>query len=77
VQWEPVDRTAGFDPTARARDWSEAQLRRFDWLAGEELELLGYERLALDARRRRTPGFLASQVLGRLRPSSRRWPPPA
>jgi protein-tyrosine sulfotransferase len=42
VQWEPVARDATFAPKERWRSWSDEQLERFNWLAGEQLHGLGY-----------------------------------
>ncbi len=42
VHWEVVARDASFAPKERWRQWSAAQLERFDWLAGEQLVDLGY-----------------------------------
>jgi hypothetical protein len=70
VQWDrPVDPGAGFDPTARWRDWDEAKLNRFDWLAGEELEGLGYER---GTRAAATPARVAAEFAWRARSTARR-----
>jgi hypothetical protein len=43
VHWTPVKRSADFNPLERYKDWSAAQHRRFNWLAGAELKELGYE----------------------------------
>ena len=42
MHWLPVRKTAEFDPLARAAGWDRAQHERFNWLAGKELEQLGY-----------------------------------
>jgi Sulfotransferase family len=42
VHWEPVARDATFAPKERWRSWSDEQLERFDWLAGEQLRTFGY-----------------------------------
>jgi protein-tyrosine sulfotransferase len=42
VHWEPVKKDASFEPKERWRSWSEAQLDRFEWLAGSQLRALGY-----------------------------------
>jgi len=44
VQWTPVMKTADFDPLARANSWTRSQHERFNWIAGDQLEKLGYER---------------------------------
>ena len=40
--WKPVEKTADFDPLARASHWSRSMHERFDWIAGEKLASLGY-----------------------------------
>jgi hypothetical protein len=42
VHWDPLERTAEFDPLRRWADWSAEQHRRFAWLAGREQIALGY-----------------------------------
>jgi protein-tyrosine sulfotransferase len=42
VHWKPVEKDASFTPKERWRSWSEAQLDRFEWLAGDQLRALGY-----------------------------------
>ena len=42
VHWDPVERTADFDPLRRWADWSAEQHRRFAWLAGRQQVALGY-----------------------------------
>jgi hypothetical protein len=44
VQWMPVMKTAEFDPLARANQWTRVQHERFNWIAGNQLEQLGYIR---------------------------------
>lgn len=44
VDWAPVERPAGFDPTARFDHWSQRMRDRFDHIAGRQLEHFGYER---------------------------------
>jgi Sulfotransferase family len=43
VSWSPVAKTGNFDPSARWKQWSPNRLRRFDYLAGEQLRYFGYE----------------------------------
>jgi hypothetical protein len=43
VHWQPVARTADFDPLQRFAGWKPAQHARFNWLAGDSLRLFGYE----------------------------------
>lgn len=45
VNWRPVERSDEFQPLRRWRDWTPARHDRFNWLAGRELEALGYERV--------------------------------
>jgi protein-tyrosine sulfotransferase len=42
VHWRPVPKEPSFDPVARARSWPRRRLKRFSWLAGAELQRLGY-----------------------------------
>jgi len=42
VHWDPVERTADFDPLRRWVDWSAEQHMRFAWLAGRQQVALGY-----------------------------------
>jgi protein-tyrosine sulfotransferase len=42
LTWQPVERTEGFDPTARYRSWKRFEHERFDHLAGEQQRALGY-----------------------------------
>lgn len=42
VHWNPVERPPDFDPLNRWSDWSQAQRRRFNWIAGEYLVHFGY-----------------------------------
>ena len=42
VHWEPVAKDATFAPKERWRSWTDEQLERFDWLAGDQLRSLGY-----------------------------------
>jgi hypothetical protein len=46
LSWLPVSKTPDFDPLNRAGDWTRAQHERFNWLAGRELERLGYAKEA-------------------------------
>lgn len=43
VDWRPVERTDEFQPLRRWADWPAALHARFNWLAGPEMEALGYE----------------------------------
>ncbi len=42
VTWEPQSGGRHFDGTRRWQHWDAARHRRFNWIAGEELEALGY-----------------------------------
>jgi hypothetical protein len=43
VHWDPVQKSADFNPLERFRHWDAAKHRRFNWLAGAELRQLGYQ----------------------------------
>lgn len=43
VHWDAVERPRGFDPTERFRTWPARRHARFNWIAGRQLEELGYE----------------------------------
>jgi len=43
VNWQPVKRTAEFNPLSRSAGWSRWQHERFNWLASNELKLFGYK----------------------------------
>jgi protein-tyrosine sulfotransferase len=43
VHWDPVAKDDSFDPTSRWRDWTPRMHERFAWIAGNELEYLGYK----------------------------------
>lgn len=76
VHWSPVAPTSGFKPLERFEGWSAADHARFNWLAGAELEALGY-RARVPERGLRT-GAAWNRVLdaadwsGRLRAAVRR-----
>lgn len=42
VRWVPVAKTVDFNPLARADGWDRAQHERFNWLAGDSAQALGY-----------------------------------
>jgi hypothetical protein len=48
LTWEPVDKTADFEPANRFAQWSPSRRARFDWLAGEEQQALGYPLATVD-----------------------------
>lgn len=62
VHWHPVQRPPQFDPTARFRDWSPARHRRFEWIAGRQLEHFGYERSKVTMARRHVIGQVTRDV---------------
>lgn len=43
VTWKPKEKDKNFNSSERWSSWSKAQHNRFNWLAGRELEALGYE----------------------------------
>jgi hypothetical protein len=43
VHWEPVERTAAFDPLHRWEHWDRDARKRFAWLAGSQQSALGYD----------------------------------
>ncbi len=42
VHWDPVERTAEFDPVNRWAGWSRSKHERFNWIAGRYLGSFGY-----------------------------------
>lgn len=42
MHWKPVEKDAGFDSTRRFDQWTGAKHARFNWVAGRQLERLGY-----------------------------------
>ena len=42
VHWEPLEKTPEFDPIGRFEHWTRAMHERFNWIAGDLLEPLGY-----------------------------------
>lgn len=43
VHWKSVDKSAGFNPLARASQWGAAINSRFAWIAGNYMQALRYE----------------------------------
>lgn len=43
MHWRPVEKPPGFDPVNRFSTWNASRLARFREIAGEELQLLGYD----------------------------------
>lgn len=43
VHWKPVERGRDFKPVRRWESWSRRQHERFNWIAGPDLEALGYQ----------------------------------
>jgi protein-tyrosine sulfotransferase len=58
VHWDPIERTADFDPLRRSEDWGPRQHERFAWLAGREQVALGYP---LDTAVPKTPSARVQQ----------------
>ena len=44
IHWEPMAMDKKFNPINRHANWSKFQLNRFEWVAGNCLETLGYQR---------------------------------
>lgn len=44
MHWAPVEKTDDFNPLRRWATWGRARHERFNWIAGDCLELLGYEK---------------------------------
>lgn len=44
IHWQPVPRSADFNPLARWSHWSRAQHERFNWIAGDRMAALSYEK---------------------------------
>ncbi len=44
IHWQPIPKSADFNPLARWSHWKRAQHERFNWIAGDSLEALGYEK---------------------------------
>lgn len=42
VHWEALPQTEAFDPLKRFETWTPRRHRRFNWIAGREMERLGY-----------------------------------
>lgn len=42
IHWNPIERTQDFNPIDRAGKWGRRMHERFNWIAGDELEELGY-----------------------------------
>ena len=51
VHWEPVNKTPDFNPISRWNDWTRALHERFNWVAGNYLLKLGYEKKQFAANR--------------------------
>jgi hypothetical protein len=43
VNWDPVEKDAAFAPKERWREWDPSLLRRFEWIAGDQLRHFGYQ----------------------------------
>ena len=44
MNWEPVKRWSNFNPTQRWKHWKRIRHERFNWVAGDYLVKLGYEK---------------------------------
>ncbi len=44
VHWQPIRKNADFKPMERSESWGRARQERFDWIAGEYLQQLGYKK---------------------------------
>jgi protein-tyrosine sulfotransferase len=42
--WDPVEKTPDFNPVGRWNKWSRSNHERFNWIAGQQLVALGYEK---------------------------------
>lgn len=49
VDWQPVEKTDDFDPLARARQWTDAQHRRYNHMVGDLSARFGYPLVATDS----------------------------
>lgn len=43
VNWEPVEKDHAFAPKERWREWDPTLVRRFEWIAGDQLRVFGYQ----------------------------------
>lgn len=43
VHWNGLPRTRSFNPVQRYAGWQRSKHRRFNWIAGREMQALGYE----------------------------------
>jgi hypothetical protein len=46
LHWDAVPKAEAFDPLDRFAEWSPARHQRFNWIAGREMERLGYSLVA-------------------------------
>jgi Sulfotransferase family len=69
VHWDPIERTADFDPLRRWAGWTAGHHRRFAWLAGRQQTALGY---GLDGDVARTTSARAYQRLASAKWRARR-----
>jgi len=42
IHWSAIERTQDFNPVGRASKWGRKMHERFNWIAGDDLEQLGY-----------------------------------
>ena len=48
LTWQPREKSESFGKEERWSSWSRAQHQRFNWIAGKEMEALGYDLLHTD-----------------------------
>jgi hypothetical protein len=53
IHWDPVERSAEFDPMSRFADWNDARHYRYNSVAGRDMKPFGYE-----CKEVRDPAFL-------------------
>jgi len=59
VNWEPLPKSADFDPVRRWRNWKRFRHERFNWIAGRSQLQLGYENCIFSGHR---PMYAACNV---------------
>jgi len=45
THWQPLEKSAGFNPQKKWKDWPPWMHARFNWIAGASMQRLGYEPL--------------------------------
>jgi protein-tyrosine sulfotransferase len=71
VSWQPVEKTRDFSSTQRWETWDKRRHERFNWLAGGELEALGY---ALQGSSRSDLAHVTINTAYDLAYASQHWP---